>query len=432
MSVAFSAAELRWERPAFNRIPRVGGLPVLRRTFVQNFLACGAHASARSEEAEAGQYHHENFATYTLACVAARQDTLLDEVDRIAREVWHRRPRGLPLVRLEEGRHLLWRFAKMYPVELRAIRKVEFTMAHNIGWAILTGTVDAEYRDDDEDPDDPPRIIRIRDHKTPWSVGDHDFQMRFYACLRFLQPGAQDLEEIVAEIVYPRINIDPIQESYYREDFEHGELGLWWREEVLAPLAARWPQRRRARPVGGVACQYCARRLTCAQAIGPAASRPTNDSEFESFFSDVLRKEAELKEMRGIVRDYFKARQPHVVLGHDVGNLLPKEDDADFVVKPGHDEDVIVYMNEVSAGAGELVRRRGVSVKLVPELFWSKLISLGYAEKVPKKTTPGWRKHTEAGPTADDAVALGDDSYAAALAVGPEDSTMRVLQGSGG
>lgn len=420
-----SAATLRWQRLAANRVPRVNGKWVLRRTFVQNFLACGAYSDTRSEEAAAGSYFHELFATYTLTCKAHREDSMLGEVDRIAREVWFRGPRGLPQSRLEEGRKLLWRFARSHIIDLRRLQRVEYTLTHDIGWAILTGTVDAEYREDDDDADDPMRIARIVDYKTPWGVGDHDWQMRFYVCLRFLQPRSQALEEVHVDIDYPRLNIEPIHDEYHRDDFEHGELGEWWRDEVLRPLEAAWPGRRRSKPTGGTACTYCAKRLTCASAEGEAAARPTNDEEFLAFFGHVLRREAELEELRKVFRAYWRSRDPGVVLGHDVGYLLPKEAQEELVVLPGRDEEIVDYMNEVSRGAGELVRRQGVSPKLIDEPWWARLVDLGLARVQEKRRTPGWRKHIEAGPTSDETDIGEGDAYAA----GPPDSTVRVVQG---
>ena len=370
------------------RLPRVAGKPVLRRSFVENFLACGTWANGESEDAAFGTYVHECLARYVNTCRAHREETRLVDVERIVRETFFHRARGISPVRISEAMRMVEKFAREWPAELRTLLSIERTLAVDIGWAVLTGTVDREDRMDEDDRDDPPRVIRLRDYKTHWGVADHTFQMRFYAQLRFLQEDARDLEEVQAQIIHPRLNIDPVEDFYYR-----GELDEWWQEEVLKPLQARWAERRRLRPTGGVACQYCAKRLTCGAAIGPAAVAPNTIEEYTTYFGETLRLDAVLEERRRVHRLFFRDREPAVLLGYEAGYLLPKNGSEEVVVADGREEDLVAEMNAIQPGAGDLIRRTGIEPKLINAAWWDHLVDKGLLARVPKKPKPGWRKH---------------------------------------
>lgn len=423
-----SEALRRAQTPTIWRVPRYRGKWVLRRSTVENMLSCAAWRNSMSEDAAFGIWMHEARAHYVRVCQAHREETRLVDVERIARETFYRVPRGLSPNRLREGAELLDRWCRNWPADLATLTRMEFTMAVDIGWAILTGTADREDRMDDDDRADPPRIVRLEDYKTHWGVADHTFQMRFYAWLRAHEPyeGIDDLEEIQVRIIHPRRGDDPIEDYWTRDDWQPGGLlADWWEEEVAKPLTDMWPRRRKLGPTGGSACQYCAKRLTCGQAAGAAAHAPRTWEEFIAHFQELLRVDAAAKELRDGMRLFFRDRADGTALGYQVGPLLPREEQ-ELVVLDGHDEDVVQAMNEVQPGAGDLARRTGVNPRLIPPEWWPYLTEQGFVAVRDKKREVKYRKDIRKGYRDDDGESLGEDTV---LAAGPADSTIRVLDG---
>lgn len=404
-----TAALRRAERPDYLRLRKRDGKWVLRRSFVQAFLGCPVYAASTSTAARLGIYHHDNFAAYTLECKRRHQDTLLSETDRIARETFFAEPRGLGPAHLRDGKQLLDRFARMWPSEWSTLRRVEHTLAVDIGWAVLTGTIDREDRLDNGDPDDPPTHVRLRDYKTGWGratwtdpndpaddMGAHEFQMRFYAALRFQEPGSEDLETVEEELIFPRRNMEPIQTLWTRSDWEHGELGEWWREEVVEPLTEWWPKRRRLGPHGGPQCVYCAKRFTCALADLGASQVPESEEHVDELFEETLRLDEAIKERRQQLATFFAARPPMVLDGFEIGYLVARDSRAAGIqIAEGADEAIVAYMNSIAPGQGDLVRRSGVDPKLIAPEWYSRLVDEGLA--VPAEQDPKfkWRKATK-------------------------------------
>lgn len=378
-------------RSDYQRVPRRNGKPVLRRSFVQAFLGCPVYAASTSTEARLGIYHHDNFAAYTLECKRQREDSLLSEVDRIARETFFTYPRGLDPSYVEDGRQLLDRFARMYPSEWETLTRVEDTLVVDVGWAYLTGTIDREDRLDGGDPDDPPTEIRIRDYKSWWGRDTHEFQARFYAALRYQQPDADELQYVEMEFIYPRRNMEPVASAWTRDDWENGELGEWWQEEVLEPLARWWPQRRRLGAHGGAQCVYCAKRFTCAAADLGASQVPADEQEVAEHFQVTLRLEQLMAERRQQLAKFFERRPPMEIAGYELGYLFPNTKPK-RAITPGEDEHVIELMNAIMPGAGDLVRRDGVNPDLLSRDWWDKLVADGLATEEPQDPKFKWRK----------------------------------------
>lgn len=425
-----SAAIRRAQTPASWRVPRYQGKPVLRRTWVENFLACGVWRDSSSEEAAFGSWWHEAASAYVRTCQAHGEESRLVDVERIARETFQRQPRGLHPGRLREGTQLLDQFARTWLAELQTLTRLEFTMAHDIGWAILTGQADREDRIDDDDRGDPPRVVRLTDYKTHWGVADHWFQMRFYAYLRFQEAireaqalGLREcpLEEVQVRVLHPRLPWHEPIEDYY----DLPTLEPWWRDEVVGPLTETWPRRRSLGPTGGSACQYCAKRLTCASAEGESAHAPESPEGFLLYFQEALRTDARLRELRAGIRMWFRDRVAMTAFGYEVGPLYPRSPE-ELAVVPGRDEDLIAYMNELSPGSGELIRRTGAHPALIAREWWQPLQDEGLVRIVDKPASIKWRKDVRKGIQRDEGTELGDEE---ALYQGPPDSLMTVLPG---
>lgn len=385
-------------KASVQRIPRIKGqggrmVPLLRRSWIENFLTCPAYASDNSERAQFGTMMHEGIHVYLRECVARKQDSLLSEVDRIAREVFHRVPRGIPPGRLFEFRELLDHFARALPVDRQNLLRTEFPLFVDVGWAVLTCHPDGEWRTDSGDVDDPVESLVMRDWKTSWNYGENLFQTRFYVMSRALQPDAEGLEEITFETWPLRGFADPIEYTFTRYDWEQGELRDWWENDVLKPLRDRFPQRAKLGPRGGAACEYCAKRLYCGESVPPASIAPETQEDLVEFFTETRRVEELYKTRRDAIRMFMKNRKPVVIEGYEVGNNMPREAQEEPRVIQGRDEEVIEYMNSIMPGAGDMVRRQGVWPKLINPEWWRPMKEKGLIEIIPKKTEFGWRKY---------------------------------------
>jgi hypothetical protein len=382
------------------RVPRVTNrsgrrVPLIRRSTAENVLACPTWSRANSEAAAFGQLVHEGIAVYLQTLKHYSEDTRIRDVDRIARSTFHRTPRGIPLDRLDEYRDLLEKYARSLPVWHGTLLRVEHQLRHDIGWAVLSGQFDVEERIDSDDVDDPISAIRLTDHKASWDTAPNHFQMRWYTCLAFLEPGREALEHVEFRTVALRGNADPWEEEWSRWDFEHGELGDWWENDVLQPLAELWPKRRQLGPHGGPACQYCAKRLTCGSSVPPASIAPRDSTEAEEFFQDLLRLDALVEERRKALWQFFSDRDPQVLAGHDVGYLESRDARPKVSVAEGRDEEVITFMNTMQPGAGDMVRRRGVWPDLIHRDWWPVMEQQGLLEIEQPKRKPHWRRHIE-------------------------------------
>jgi PD-(D/E)XK nuclease superfamily len=353
--------------------------PTLRRSEVQAILACTSYESGPSPNAALGSVVHDAIAAYILTCRTAGEETRLDQVEQLATEAFFRIPRGLDAGRLEEARMLLDRFARTHVAELATLLHVEKTLTHDVGFALINGTVDRIDRADGGDPDDPFTEILISDWKTSWAVEEHAFQMMFYAALAcHTWPS---VEAVTTRVDHFRLNDGIVEASYTR-----GWL-LQWFGDIMVGLQKRLTEPK-GEPTGGVACQFCAKRLTCGYAIAPFNAVPENDGQVEEIIQDWIRLDAAELETRKVLETYFSARLAMEVNGLEVGWLEPH----DPVFRAVADVDTIEaaakgLMLDLEQLVEKKLRSRGV-----PMAAKRALVDAGVAEFVPGPATFKARK----------------------------------------
>jgi hypothetical protein len=286
--------------------------PILRRSAVQALLACTSYESGPSPNAALGSVVHDAIAAYLLTCRTGGEETRIADVEQLATEAFFRIPRGLDAGRLEEARMLVDRFARTHVADLATLLHVEKTLTHDVGFALVNGTVDRIDRADGGDPDDPFTEILISDWKTSWAVEDHLFQMLFYAALACLTWPSVDV--VTTRIDHFRLN-DGIVEASYERAFV-----LEWFADIMEALQKRLSEPK-GEPTGGAGCQFCAKRLTCGYAIAPFNALPENDAQAEEVIQDWIRLDAAELETRKVLEAYFWARDALEVNGLEVGFL---------------------------------------------------------------------------------------------------------------
>jgi hypothetical protein len=198
---------------------------------------------------------------------------------------------------------------------------LEHTLRADVGWAIATATADRLDRMDGDDPDDPPRVIMSTDYKTQWAATPHLFQGRTQAQLAFLT--WPDLEEFHWMPDPFKLRADPKEGAIV---YQRGDLDDWWQETIIG-VQQRYELRMsgRARPTGGTACQYCALRPTCPQALPVARGIPENRDQFEELFGEWIRMEQAAKIRKDSLAAWARDRAPLQIGGYEVGFLEPRE-----------------------------------------------------------------------------------------------------------
>src|SRR5579859_661464 len=146
--------------------------PVIRRSLAEGLLSCVQFQREDGEQLAFGQALHSFIAAYTLQCQAAGEETRLTDVSRLASEAWAR-THGLLQSRWQEFLDLCQHFAESRPAQLGTLMHVEHTITLDVGFAIVTCTVDRIDRTDYGDPDEEPRRIQTSDWKSERAEMDH-------------------------------------------------------------------------------------------------------------------------------------------------------------------------------------------------------------------------------------------------------------------
>jgi len=297
----------------------------------ERLVACAVSEGDQSESASFGIFVHDCIHEYLLACIAANQESHWSTLRQIVVNQFYRTPRGLGPERLDEAQDLLDRFAHTHLAELDTLLylqggepALEYTMKLDVGWAIITGTVDRMDRIDGDDRDDPPRIVRATDYKSQWAQSPHLFQGRTYAQLTFAQPWAASLEEFHWMPDPFKLRSDPREGVIV---YRRGDLDEWW-VETLAGLRQRWDLRvsGRARPTGGAACTYCALRYSCPSALPVARDIPENVDQAVELVGEWIRFDLSRKLRGESLAAWFNNHAPIQVGGYEVGYLEPRDE----------------------------------------------------------------------------------------------------------
>jgi hypothetical protein len=202
---------------------------------------------------------------------------------------------------------------------------VEHTVTQDVGFAVLTCTMDRLDRADAGDPDEEPTYIQISDWKTERAELDHDFQARWYAQMVFLSHPAVQLVVFAVHALRDWWKPEPYL-------FQRGQLDLWW-EMTLSGLKARLDVPHAA-PVGGPACPSCAKRYECARSTAMAGSIPENEDQADEQFQEVLRLEEALDVRKEGLKHFYSGHAERVVNGHEIGYLTPRDPRLVITVAP--------------------------------------------------------------------------------------------------
>src|ERR1043166_1306529 len=230
--------------------------PVIRRSLAEAPPGCPRFPMEDSERLAFGQAFHTYAASYILHCQALGEESDLTAVFELARDAWAR-TRGLNQERCiqpQDGSRdaeffdLCHRFSEANLAGLDTLQHVEHTLTYDVGFPLLTCTLDRLDRVDAGDPDDDPTWLLVRDWKTELGEMEHGFQIRWYTQMLFLtQPGLQNVDFEVVPVRRGR--------PYDAITFQRGDLETWWNmvmqalQEVLeSPMAP---------PYGGAQCENC-------------------------------------------------------------------------------------------------------------------------------------------------------------------------------
>ncbi len=267
------------------------------------------------EQLAFGTALHAYIAAYTLLCKASGEETRFTDVSRLASEAWARTT-GLLQARWSEFMDLAEHFAESRPANLDTLMHVEHTLTHDVGWAVLTCTVDRIDRADFGDPDEAPHSIQISDWKSERGELDHEFQARWYTQMAFLTMPS------VMDVVF---NVQALRDWWKPEPyvFHRGSLDIWWKG-TLVGLRARLDMPNGA-PVGGPACPSCAKRYECSKATAVARLVPENDDQAAEILQDRLRMAEGVSVIDDALKLYFSGRPMLVAAGHEVGYLQTRE-----------------------------------------------------------------------------------------------------------
>lgn len=355
--------------------------PIIRRSLAEGLLSCVQFVREDSEQLAFGQALHSFIAAYTLQCKAIGEETRLVDVYRLASEAWARTP-GLLHSRWTEFVDLCQHFAETRPAELATLMHVEHTVTLDVGFAIVTCTVDRIDRADFGDPDEEPRRIQTSDWKSERAEMDHEFQARWYSQLELLTMPA--VEEVVFAVHALRDWWVP--EPYV---FRRGELDLWW-TMTLQGLKARLDTPNAA-PVGGPACPGCAKRTSCSRATAEAVAIPETLEQAEEVFQETLRMEEGLDVRKKGLKHFFSGHPEQVMHGKEIGFLAPREQHLVVTVKP---LELRNWLNRrhMSGDAVLKIDNEQLGNREVQD----KLIAAGLATREYSKPAFKWRAHVPA------------------------------------
>jgi len=358
-----------------------GQKPVIRRSLAEGLLSCAQFVREDGEQLAFGQCLHSFIAAYTLLCQAKGEETLLTEVSSLAAEAWAR-THGLKQSRWHEFLELCQHFAETRPANLSSLMHVEHTVTHDVGFAVLTCTMDRLDRADAGDPDEAPTYIQISDWKTERAELDHDFQSHWYSQMLFLSHPS--LELVVFAVHALRDWWKP--EPYL---FRRGELDLWW-EMTLTGLKARLDVPNAA-PVGGPACPGCAKRYDCARSTAMAGSIPETEDQADEQFQEVLRLEQAIDVRKEGLKRFYSGHAERVVNGKEIGFLTPRDPRLVVTVQP---LELRNWLNRRHM-SGDAVLKID-NDQLGTREIQDKLIEAGLAKREYSKPAFKWRAHVPA------------------------------------
>jgi hypothetical protein len=339
--------------------------PVYRRSTVEGLLACSSYESTGSPIAAFGEAFHDAVARYQLACKAAGEETLINEIGSITAEAFWAVPRGLDPGCLEDLVDLVSRWAFSHDARLSTLFGVEYTIVADCGDFLLTGTVDRLDRLDDGEKSEPPTSIEITDWKSGWGGGAHTFQMCFYAGLALR--AWPSLQTVTTTVDHPRKPAANVREQYSRDEIDP------WFDDVLTAFRERLTQGA-MEPRGGAQCIYCAHRLTCAAALPEIAAVPSSDNDAAELFRDYHRHKVAAAGYWEALQTYVGANRTLEIDDQEVGYLEPL--DQRWVAS---DPAAIVgYLNKKGLDGGKVLYT-SVDKALVPPKIKEELVTAGLA-----------------------------------------------------
>ncbi len=298
--------------------------PVVRRSLAEALLACSDFQREDGERLAFGVAFHDFVALYWRHLQSVREESDLTAVRGLAGKAWARTP-GLLQSRFDEFMDMCERFAAMYLGELATLTDIEHTEVLDVGWAVLTCTIDRVDRRDGGDPDDDATWESIRDEKTEQGEMDHAFQIRWYVQMRFLNhPRLRRISFIINPVRLGRPD-EPI-------DFERGDLDEWW--EITLDGLRRRLETPKGNPTGGPKCYECALRATCGKALAEAREIPTTEAEADEQLAEHHRMEAAAEVRWAAQKEWYRGRDERVVGGEEVGFLLTQEPSVEVLVTP--------------------------------------------------------------------------------------------------
>lgn len=301
-------------------------IPTIRRSLAEGLAGCPAFVMERSERLAFGQAFHRFAAAYWRHLQAISEESDLTAVGHLASDAWARTP-GLLQSRWAEYIALCDRFAASHLGELDMLAAVEEPITLPIEWAMLVCTPDRIDRIDGGDPDDDATWERITDYKTEQGEMDHEFQIHWYAQMRFLTQPALQRIDLVLDLVRWGAPHDPIT-------VERGELDAWW-DTTLAALRHRLDVGPGAPPVGGPACEGCALRRTCGESLPSVAIAPATEEEADILLSEHHRLDAAAKVRWGLLEEFYRDRAPRLdVNGEEIGFLRSRKPAFRWVALP--------------------------------------------------------------------------------------------------
>lgn len=371
--------------------------PVIRRSLAESLLACAVFQREDGEHLAFGQAFHSFAAAYTLQCQATGEETRMTDISRLASEAWQRTP-GLLWARYAEFLRLCEDFGATHQAGLATLMHVEYTETLDVGWAILTCTLDRIDRADLGDVDEEPTREQLLDYKTEQGEMAHEFQMSFYAQMRFINHPA--LKEIV-------FTIDSVRDRYKADPLtiRRGELDLWWRT-MLGALRDRWEAQPAARvPTGGPACVGCARRAECPKALAVAREIPETEDQADELFDEALRLEEAFAVRKAGLVEFYRHREPRVAAGHEVGFLIPRDPKLVVTAKPLA---LRTWLNRHHMDGDSVLKvdSDAVSKSAIAET----LVVAGLAKREHSRPTFKWRNHVPARKARDQAKKEKDDA----------------------
>ncbi len=298
--------------------------PEIRRSLAEGLLACSDFQREDSERLAFGIAAHDFFALYWRHLQAVREESDLTAVRGLAGQAWARTP-GLLQSRYDEFMALAERFAETHLGNLRTLVAVEETQVLDVGWAVLTCTIDRIDRIDEGDPDDDATWECIWDGKTELGEMDHEFQIKWYVQSRFLRrPRLQRISFVLDPVRLGRPD-DPI-------DFERGQLDEWW--EITLDGLRRRLATPPGNPTGNPKCYECALRTACARSLTDAREMPTTVAEADEQLAEHHRMAAGAATRWEGQRCFYEAHEPRVVQGQDVGYMTTLEESFEIVAEP--------------------------------------------------------------------------------------------------